>query len=114
MKNTNLLKISLIISIIGILLLLVLANTQTPKLIKIKDINKQLLDKKIQVQGKIQSIKTFKEENFQIITIQDSTGKINVILDNPINITKNQTLTIIGKVAEYKDTLQIQADKIEI
>lgn len=114
MNNQTLLKISLIISILGIILLLILINIIKPSQIKIKDINEDLLNQKVEIQGKIQSIKTYKESNFQIITINDSTDKIDVLIDNPINITKNQTAIVIGRISEYKDTLQIQADKIII
>ena len=113
MNNQTLLKISLIIAIIGIIILLLLANTIQPTQIKIKNIDESLLNQKIEIKGEIQSIKTYKESNFQIITINDSTGKIDITLDSPIiNITKNQTIIAIGKVTEYKDNLEIQADKI--
>ena len=71
------------------------------------------LNKRVEIKGQIQTIKTYKESSFQIITINDSTGKIDITLDNPItNITKNQSIITIGKVTEYKNNLQIQADKI--
>jgi DNA/RNA endonuclease YhcR with UshA esterase domain len=114
MHNQTLLKISSTIAIIGIIILLLLTNTLEPTQIKIKNINENLLNKKVQIQGNITSIKTYKESNFQIITINDSTGKIDITIDNPINITKNQTIIAIGKVTEYKNNLQIQADKITL
>ena len=114
MNNQILLKISLIISIIGIIILLLLANIIQPTQIKIKNIDESLLNQKIEIKGQIQSIKTYKESNFQIITINDSTGKIDISLDNPINITKNQTIIVTGRVTEYKSNLQVQADKIQV
>jgi len=106
------LKTTLAISLIGILLLLFLSQTLTPKLTNIENINNKLLNQKIKVQGQISNIRTFEDSNFQIISIKDSTGNIDLILNNPINITKNQNITVIGKVTEYNQTLQIQADKI--
>jgi len=115
MNNNTLLKISLIISILGILILLLLVNIIEPTQIKIKNINENLLNNKIQIIGKIQSIKTYKESNFEILTINDSTGKIDVLINNLItNITKNQTVIVIGKISEYKNNLEIQADKISL
>ena len=108
----NPLKISFAIALIGILLLLFIANSINPKLTYVQDINNKLLNKKITVKGQIFNIKTYQESNFQIISIKDSTGEIDVVLNNPINITKNQNVIIIGKVTEYNNTLQIQADKI--
>ena len=114
MNNQTLLKTALIISILGILLLLFLVNTIQPTKIKIKDINDNLLNQKVEIRGQIQGIKTYKESNFQIITINDSTDKIDVLIDNPINITKNQTVTVTGRVSIYKENLQIQAEKITL
>jgi len=117
MNNQTLLKISFIISIFGILVLLFISNTIQPNKINIKDIKDLDLNQKIQITGKIQSIKIYKESNFQIITINDSTNKIDITLNipkNPMNLTKNQTIIVIGRVTEYKNNLQIQADKIKI
>ena len=44
--------------------------------------------------------------------IKDKTGEITITLNNPIEATPNQSLTIIGKVIEYEDNFEIQAEKI--
>ena len=108
------LKTTLSISLIGILLLLFLSETMTPKLTNIGDINNKLLNQKTKVQGQIFNIRTFEESDFQIISIKDNTGKIDITLDNPTNLTNNQNITVIGKITEYKEFLQIQADKVII
>ncbi len=108
----KLLKISLSISLIGILFLLFLSNNLSPKQINIKDINNKLLNQKVKVQGQVFNIRTYEDSNFQIISIKDTTGKIDTTLNNPINITNNQTIIVIGIIKEYNKTLQIQADKI--
>ncbi len=110
----NLLKISLSISLIGILLLLFLANTLQPKPINIQGINNKLLNQKVQVQGQITSIKTYHDSNFQVILIKDSTGKIDITINQILNLTINQNMTVIGKITGYKGSLQIQAEKIII
>ncbi len=108
----KLLKISLSISLIGILFLLFLSNNLSPKQINIKDINNKLLNQKVKVQGQVFNIRTYEDSNFQIISIKDTTGKIDTTLNNPINITNNQTIIVIGIIKEYNKTLQIQAEKI--
>lgn len=113
MQNKSLLKISLTIGITGIFILLILANTKEPIKLKIKEINYIYLDKKIQTQGEITSIRSYKESDFQITTIQDSTGKID-ITSEITNIKKNQTIKVIGTIKKYKDNLQIQSDKIDL
>lgn len=114
MQNQTLLKISLIISLTGILILLLLSNLFQPKLIEIKDINELLLNQKVQVQGEITYIKDY--DNFQILTINDQTGKIPILINkNPgFNLTINQPIAVIGRLTEYKNQLQITSDKIQI
>jgi len=112
MKNQTILKITIIITILGIIVLLFLMNIITPTQIKIKDIDDNSLNQKVEVVGLIQAIKTYKTSNFQVITINDSTGKIDITLDRIVNVTINKKITVIGKVTEYKGNLQVQADKI--
>ena len=109
----NLLQISLISSLFGIFILIILMNLPL-KQIKINQITTQDLNKQINIQGKIQSIKSFKESNFQIIALQDSTGEINITIDKILNLQKNQTIIVIGKITEYNKQLQIQANKISL
>jgi aspartyl-tRNA synthetase len=99
-------KTSFIISLLGILLLLLLLNLQ-PSQTNIEDINKKLLNKKIKITGEVTETKNY--TNFQIITIKDQTGKIKVFTEKQISLTN---ITVIGTVREYRDTLQLNAEKI--
>tara|TARA_Y100000310_G_C20449148_1_gene699828 strand:- start:312 stop:665 length:354 start_codon:yes stop_codon:yes gene_type:complete len=109
-KKTSLLKIALVISLIGIFLLLVLSNILEPKLIDLGEINNNLLNKKVKVQGEIFDNRIFSSD-FQVISIRDSTGKIDLTLNQPTDNLKGN-ITVIGTVKEYKQYLQIQAEKI--
>ena len=107
----NLFKISLIISIAGILLLLFLSTVLEPKLTKINNINEKMLNKKVKVSGTIERIQD--KETFQILTIKDETGKIDVLCNCKNNATKtNEKVEVIGTVQEYKNSLQLNAEKI--
>ena len=113
----NLIKISLTISLLGIIILLILTNLIEPKLTKIKDITIKQLNKKVKILGKVENIKNYEtktNENFQVLTISDETGYIETILNKDLNVKKYQEMIIIGKVIIYKDKLQIQAEKIII
>lgn len=111
LQKINFLKLSLIISLIGIFLLLLLSNVLEPKLIDIKDINSGFLDKEVKVQGFIFDTRIY-SSNFQVISIKDDTGKIDVTINRPIDKLKNKNITVIGTITEYEKDLQIQADKI--
>ena len=110
-------KTTLSISLFGILLLLFLSEILSPKPINIENINNKLLNKKVQVQGQIFNIRTYEDSNFQIISIKDETGKIDITKEIRITgrakpLANNQNILVIGKIKEYKQYLQIQADKI--
>jgi len=106
----NLLKISILISVIGILILLLLSNIIEPKQYKISEINSLKEFEKVKIKGKIISQKNY--QNLKIITLSDTTGKIDVLLNKDINFTKNTTIIVYGTIKEYKNYFEIQADKI--
>ena len=110
------LKFALIIFLIGLFILLVLVNTIQLNLIQISEINKTLLDKKSKDFRRNRKIRSFQEDNFQIISLKDNSGKIDITLDKITALTKNQSILVIGTVTEYiteyNSTIQIQAEKI--
>lgn len=110
--KASLLILFLLISIVGIFLLLLLSNFIEPRLIKIKDIDDSILNKNIKIQGTITNIRSYEESNFQVISIKDETEKIDITTNQILNLKTNQTIIVTGKVQEYKQNLQIQADKI--
>lgn len=111
MKESTLVKISIIVSMIGIMLLLILSNVLEPRLIKIKDTISLDTYSKVRIYGKITNIKSTK--GLLIMTITDNTGKINAILDDQrFDLKVNDSIIVIGKILEYNDNLEIQTDKI--
>lgn len=100
----TLLKISFIISVLGILILFLISNLIQPK--QVSNYQELKINELVKTQGKIISIKSYDE--FSII-----------ILDNNLTITcncklqENSTIQVQGKVSEYKNQLQISTDKIQ-
>lgn len=78
----------------------------------IEQINDRFIERKVKVQGEIFNIKAYKESNFQVISIKDNTGKIDITINKILNLTNSQKIIVLGSVQEYKKYLQIQADKI--
>ena len=129
-KEANLLKIYLIASLIGIFLLLFISSHIEPNFMNIGDITESNLNQRVKILANITNIQDY--NGFQVMTVKDSTGKIQVTLNSktPFNETiyKNQDnsinkddstsqdksiqFLIIGKVTEYEGKLQISADKI--
>lgn len=104
-------KISLSISLIGIIVLLILANILEPKLKNINEITNGDINKKIKLQGKISEIKNY--DNLQILTLTKNSFFIDVVLYEKSNFSKQEEILVIGKINKYKKNLQIIADTIK-
>ncbi|MEN9626511.1 MAG: hypothetical protein RL557_839 [archaeon] len=91
-------------------------NIREPRQVSIAEINEKDLNKKVKVWGQVTGIKFYEEEEFQIITLDDNTKKIAVIISNGQNLQKTlseqKQIIVIGTISHYKDTLQIEAEKI--
>ena len=110
MKDSTLLKISLIWSTIGIFLLLFISEYTEPPKVKINNLEENL-GKKVTIEGKVLSFNSKQKVTF--IEVEDNTGKINVITFDKINtIRKNTKVKITGKVELYKGNLELVANKI--
>tara|TARA_Y100000310_G_C20446394_1_gene698631 strand:+ start:46 stop:399 length:354 start_codon:yes stop_codon:yes gene_type:complete len=108
----NLIPICLTISLIGILLLLFISATYQPKQITIDQINNNYLNKQVKIQAIVLNIRSFEDSNFQILSVKDETGEIDITTNKIFDLTNNQTIIILGKVTQYEESLQIQANKI--
>jgi len=110
----KLLKLCLIISLFGILLLLFLSDFMQPGLTEISSISKSMLEKSVAVQGVVVSEKNL--DNFKILELCDNSSTcIPVTLSSKENLTNslaNKEIVVVGKITEYKKELQIDADKI--
>ena len=81
---------------------------------RIGEINDKLLNKKVKVQGTIFNIRSYEDSDFQVISIKDKTGKIDITTNKILDLKNNQQIIVTGTIKEYKEFLQIQADKIII
>ena len=110
------LAISLTISLLGILLLFSLCLILQPQKTTISQITKERLNEQIKLETKIIKVIDFPASSFQILTLQDSTGKITATssADKQLKLTINKSYLIYGKITEYNHTLQIAIDKIEL
>jgi RecJ-like exonuclease len=115
MTNQNLKKISLVISIIGIILLVFLSIYAEPKFKEIGSINKKDLDNYVKISGKIINIEKIhsKDSSFSILRLMDNSDSIDILDYKNTKLSINQEIQIIGKVSEYKNELQVEATKIK-
>ena len=104
-------KISGIISLLGIGILLIIAKSSEPMSISISEIKKNELNKQVSITGTIINSRIIEKSNFQVTTIHDESGSIDIISEKT-NLTKNKKIKVIGTITLYKNNKQIQANKI--
>lgn len=107
----NLLKVSLITAILGTLAIVFLSNNLEPSTTAISSINEKMLDEWVKISGKVVDESSF--EHLRILTIDDGSASIKALLREDINKSfKGSTMTILGKVIEYKNELEVEISRI--
>lgn len=111
MKDSTLVKISLAWALIGIFILLVLANFAKPQEIKVSDLGNNL-GKSVVLHGKV-SHATYKEA-VSFIDLADDTGKTTVVFfgASKNNLSFGDLIAVKGKVSVYKNEIELIADEI--
>ena len=114
MKESTLLKIALITSLLGILIILYTSEKIEIPSSNIASINKSLLNKDVKIKALVE--KVTETPGLYILTVKDNTASIKVIIfkEDPINITENSIIEILGTVQEYKNQTEILAKEIII
>ena len=115
MEESVLIKASLILSLIGIAILILISDKIEIKGYNISDITKDLLEKEIKVTGKV--IKVSETPGLYLIDLENEERKLKVVIfkeDKNLSFKKNQLIEVTGKVVLYKKELEIEAKKIKI
>gem|GEM_PF-2168957 len=112
----NLLKISLVLSLLGICILLFLSqrDSKQTEIKEIQDNSYRFMNRKVSIEGRVRNEKDYSNEKpFKILELQDKTGSIQVTCNCPTgqNLT-GKFIHVDGKVTEYKKQVQVQADEI--
>ncbi|KYK26756.1 hypothetical protein AYK26_04755 [Euryarchaeota archaeon SM23-78] len=111
MKDSLLLRIALITSIIGLGALALILSTTGLQEIDISEAKELEEDTTIKITGTIERVTN--KEDFAIINIRKE-EEITVIIFDNVDISKGQRVEITGKTQEYKGEKEIIADKIII
>lgn len=110
MDNRTLLKITMIVSLLGIFILLIISNIE-PKTITVSEAKNKSLDSRVKIQGTI--VKTTElGKNFYKLTIKDNTSLIDATLNT--KFASNKTIEVLGILSEYQNQTQISIEKISV
>jgi len=110
MKDSTLLKISLIISILGILILFFIADNSKIKEVEVNKLE-HYKDKTVKIKGIIEEVT--KTESATFIKVKQP-NLVEVVVFEALNLSKGNYVEITGKVDEYNDEYEILADKIKV
>jgi len=97
--------ICLIISILGIFILLLISSNLRPK--KVSNYSELAEGDYVQTTGKIISLRDY--QDFSVIKLNN-----NITITCNCKFTINNTIEVTGKVENYQNSLQINADKISL
>lgn len=118
MEDNQIFKIALLTSIIGLVGMVAFAGQVLPKEVKIKDINKGMLDEDVSVEAVVQDVGRSQKGDTYFLDIMDDTGKTTLIIFSGTatdlqkenisvqNLDKRR-INIVGTVNEYKGSTEI-------
>ncbi|MBC7118004.1 OB-fold nucleic acid binding domain-containing protein [Methanothermobacter tenebrarum] len=117
-EDEKIFKIVIFMALVGLIGMIVSAGSITPREVKIKEIDKGMIDEEVTVTGFVEDIKNSKTGKASFITLNDGTGKITIVIfesvkneiersDLSIEMLKYRKIKIIGKIAEYKGSMEI-------
>lgn len=114
MNEKNLLKVALICSIIGILIILFLSERIRSSYLDINNVSYSLIDQDVRVKGRISSFRDL--PSTFLINLKDDTGMITVIAFKKENVTlkEGNIVEVYGAVTEYKNQLELEAKQIRL
>ena len=118
MKDSQIFKIALIIAVLGLAGMMLLSDKIMPQEIKIKDLNKGMLDEDVSIVGLVEKIDKSPRSNTYFLQIMDGTGKTTaIIFDNTVldleknNLTPmsfaNHRVKITGNVQQYNGNIEL-------
>jgi len=109
MKESTLLKISLISSLIGVLLLLVVSTQLKVDEKLISEIDETNLDSQVRINGVV--VDSQKRGTVTLINLAQL-EEMQIVVFTNITLNKGDYIEVTGKIGEYENQLQLVADKI--
>jgi len=110
----NLIKISIVVALIGIVALFFIVKYQQQNIVKISDLRQGQIER---ITGMINSVYISKDGH-TFLKVTDSSGEISVVAFKSSNIdTYNleigDQISVLGRIEEYKGKLEIIAKEIK-
>lgn len=116
--DDKLLKIALVTSLIGLIGLIMFTPSIEVKEVKIKDINRGMIDEEVSINCVVSDVKSSKSGSSYFLTINDGTGQMPLVIfesqaaemqTNNLDIKdfKDKKINVVGKITEYNNEMEI-------
>ena len=116
--DDKLLKIALVTSLIGLIGLIMFTPSIEVKEVKIKDIDRGMIDEEVSIDCVVSDVKSSKSGSSYFLTINDGTGQMPLVIfesqvsqmqTNNMDIQdfKNKKVNVVGKITEYNNEMEI-------
>ena len=116
--DDKLLKIALVTSLIGLIGLILFTPSIEVKEVKIKDIDRGMIDEEVSINCVVSDVKSSKSGSSYFLTISDGTGQIPLVIfesqvaqmqtnNLDINDFKDKKVNVVGKITEYNNEMEI-------
>lgn len=112
MEEKTLLRIAIVCTLVGTLLLLLLTDKPTATGYPIKDLNRSIIGSKVKVSGLVEDVNVIK--GVMLLEINDETGSIAVAIFNDEDIYAGNYVEVIGNIKEYKGKLEVEAEEVTV
>lgn len=116
--DDKLLKIALVTSLIGLIGLILFTPSIEVKEVKIKDIDRGMIDEEVSINCVVSDVKSSKSGSSYFLTISDGTGQMPLVIfesqvaqmqTNNLDIKdfKDKKVNVVGKITEYNNEMEI-------
>ena len=116
--DDKLLKIALVTSLIGLIGLIIFTPSIEVKEVKIKDIDRGMIDEEVSIDCVVSDVKSSKSGSSYFLTINDGTGQMPLVIfesqvsqiqtnNMAIQDFKNKKVNVVGKITEYNNEMEI-------
>ena len=118
MEDKQIFTAALIIAVLGLSGMILLSDKITPQEIKIKDLNKGMIDEDVSITGMVEKIEKSPRSNTYFLQIKDETGNTTAVMFDsavlnleknnltPMSFTNHQ-VKITGTVQQYKGNTEL-------
>lgn len=118
MEDKKIFKLALFTTILGLVGMMFSANYIMPQEIKIKDMNRGMLDKEVSVEGLVTDVSQSRSGGTYFLELMDGTGKTKLVIFESTAIELQKTnisvdkftkrrIRVEGRVTEYQGNMEV-------